>query len=70
MNNKRVGNWTADVTDPYPCWCKLRWLDRFDGSVINEIRFDHHDLADLEYIVTAMKREVTGRLPESDRHEI
>lgn len=59
-----VGKWEIEVSEPYPCWCRIT----YDGQEIYGIR--HGELLDLEYAVQRAIREVYGKLPERDRHEI
>lgn len=55
--NKQCGYFHLEVGDPYPIWITIRIGDR------QELRFSHHDLTDLEYIVESAKRAVAEKLP-------
>lgn len=62
--SKIVGTFEGYVADPYPCWCRIK------DSWGNNIKFNHKDIADLEHLISQMKKEVRMLLPESDHNEI
>lgn len=61
---KKVGRFSAGVSNSYPCWCEIT------SGTSCFIRFSHHDLADLEHLVREMKKAAIAMLPESSKGEV
>lgn len=59
---KTVGNFKGEVWDPYPCQCTI-------SSQGTEIRFTHKDLADLTYLIKAMRKTAKHSLGK-DKGEV
>lgn len=62
--NKRVGVFLGSVSEAYPCWCSIT------DETGNEIRFNHNQLSDLEYLVTQMKKAAIEKLPEGMKEQV
>ena len=64
--NKHVGLFRGTVGNPAPCWCSISLV----GTTNAELRFTHEDLADLEYLVSQMKKAARAKLPENYKDEV
>lgn len=53
--NKKVGNFEGSVDEPWPCNCVIIK----HGC---ELRFNHQELSDLEYLIKRMKKAAKEKL--------
>ena len=60
---KTVGEFFGSVSEQYPCGCTIE-----KDSLI--MTFTHHDLFDLEYLVSEMKKDAISKLQKHERGEV
>lgn len=60
----RAGDFEISVSDPYPCWIKIR----YNGDEIVTLR--HRELRDLEFAVSRAIAEATRKLPDNYKDDM
>lgn len=59
----KAGEFEISVSEPYPCWCSLKYGEK-------EIRFSHRELSDLKYAVDKAMQEARLKLPGRQKDEV
>lgn len=62
-----AGNWTIEVSEPHPMWCRIVYR----GGPDQEVHSIHHkELHDLRYALDRAIKEARDKLPEGYKHEM